>query len=78
MMRYISLTASGAHPASYPLGTVILTPWDKAAGAWSWITHLHLVPRIKMHGAIPPCLLCACVIWCLIIQETLLHSMQLI
>jgi hypothetical protein len=35
---------SGAHPASYPMGTrgVKLT------------THLHLVPRSRMCGAIPP------------------------
>jgi len=27
---------SGAHPASYPLGTGMSFPWGKAAGAWSW------------------------------------------
>jgi hypothetical protein len=26
---------------------------DKTAGAWSWL-HLHLVPRLRMRGAIPP------------------------
>jgi len=27
---------SGAHPASYPMGTGASFPGDKAAGAWSW------------------------------------------
>jgi hypothetical protein len=27
---------SGAHPASYPMGTRGSFPGDKAAGAWSW------------------------------------------
>jgi hypothetical protein len=29
-------TGSGAHPASYPMGTGGFFPWGKAAGAWSW------------------------------------------
>jgi hypothetical protein len=27
---------SGAHPASYPMGTMDSFPGSKAAGAWSW------------------------------------------
>jgi hypothetical protein len=27
---------SGAHPASYPMGTGGSFPGDKAAGVWSW------------------------------------------
>jgi hypothetical protein len=27
---------SGAHPASYPMGTGVSFPGGKAAGAWSW------------------------------------------
>jgi hypothetical protein len=43
---------SGAHPASYPMGTRdsflgIKRPGREAA-------HLHLMPRSRMHGAIPP------------------------
>jgi hypothetical protein len=37
---------SGAHPASYPIGTRGSFPGGKAAGAWSW-PHLRLVPRSK-------------------------------
>jgi len=29
-------TGSGAHPASYPVGTGCFFPGGKAAGAWSW------------------------------------------
>jgi hypothetical protein len=29
-------TGSGAHPASYPIGTGGSFPGGKAAGAWSW------------------------------------------
>jgi len=39
-------TGSGAHPASYTIGTRGSFPGGKAAGAWSW-PHLHLVPRQK-------------------------------
>jgi hypothetical protein len=35
---------SGAHPASYPMGTRGYVPGGKAVGAWSW-PHLHLVSR---------------------------------
>jgi hypothetical protein len=45
---------SRAHPASYQTGTRGSFPGDKAAGAWSWPIHLHLVPRSIMRGAIPP------------------------
>jgi len=27
---------------------------DKAAGMWSYATHLHLVPKLRMCGVIPP------------------------
>jgi hypothetical protein len=29
-------------------------PWDKAAGNVRRTTHLHLVPRLRMDGAVPP------------------------
>jgi len=29
-------TGSGAHPASYPMGTRVSIPGGKAAGSWSW------------------------------------------
>jgi hypothetical protein len=36
---------SGAHPASYPMGTRGSFPGGKAAGSWSW--HLHLLSRSR-------------------------------
>jgi ABC-type branched-subunit amino acid transport system permease subunit len=43
-------TGSGAYPAAYPMDTVGKEdrPW-----AMKLTTHLHLVPRLRMHGAIP-------------------------
>jgi hypothetical protein len=45
---------SGAHPASYPMGTRGSFPGGKAAGAWSWPLTSKLLPSSRMHGAIPP------------------------
>jgi hypothetical protein len=38
---------SGAHPASYPLGTRGSFPRGKAVGAWSWPLTSNLMPRSK-------------------------------
>jgi hypothetical protein len=38
---------SGAHPASYPVGTGVSFPGSKAARGVKLTTHLHLVPRSK-------------------------------
>jgi hypothetical protein len=48
-------TSSGAHPASYPMGTGRSFPGGKAAG-WdaNLTTHIRLVPRSRMHGATTP------------------------
>jgi hypothetical protein len=45
---------SGAHPASYPVGAGGLFPWGKAARCVNLTTHLHLVLRSRMRGAISP------------------------
>jgi hypothetical protein len=50
--RHHVQTGSGAHPASYPMGTGGSFPGDKAAGAKG--SPLHPVPASKMRGAIPP------------------------
>jgi hypothetical protein len=46
-------TGSEAHPASYQMDTGALSPgyiyWDMNLSM-----HLHVVPRLRMHGAIPP------------------------
>jgi hypothetical protein len=61
-------TGSGAHPASYPMGTR-----DSFPGGWSGrgvnlTTHLHLVPRSRMRGAIPP-LQYAFMVWCTVTAQ---------
>jgi hypothetical protein len=53
-------TSSGAHPASYPMCIGGSFPgWDVKL-----TTHLHLVLRSRMHGAIPPLLQYAFMVWC--------------
>jgi hypothetical protein len=42
-------TGSGAHPASYLLGTVSPYPGHKVAGSWSW-----QLTRLSVYIAIPP------------------------
>jgi hypothetical protein len=45
---------SGAHPASYPMGTKGSFPGGKVAGAWSWpLTPIYCRGQ-RMSGAIPP------------------------
>ena len=65
--RYFSLlqnlrTGSGAHLTSYSVGTEVLS-----RGYWGWgvvwTTHFHLVPRLRMSGAILLLLLCAFMAW---------------
>jgi hypothetical protein len=47
---------SGVHPTSYPGGTGVPFPEDKAAGFVKLTTPLRLVPMLRMRGAIPPLL----------------------
>jgi hypothetical protein len=51
---------SGAHLASYPMGTRALSLGVKLT------THLHLVPRSRLHGAIPPLPQYVFIAWCLV------------
>jgi hypothetical protein len=46
-------TCSGAHPTSYPLGTRGSFHGGKAAGGVKLTTYPYLMPRSRMHGAIP-------------------------
>jgi hypothetical protein len=55
-----------AHPASYPMGTRGSFPGGKAAGVAKLTTHLHLVPKLRMHRAIPPLPQYASMEWCLV------------
>jgi hypothetical protein len=41
-------TGSGAHPASYPVGTWKLYPWGQGGWAVKLNAHLLLVPRSRM------------------------------
>jgi hypothetical protein len=52
----LNKTGSGAHPASYSVCTWGSCHGVKEAGARSWplTTHLHLMPRSRMRGAILP------------------------
>jgi len=50
-MYYVQ-TGSGAHPDSYPMGIRGSFHGGKGWGM-KLTTHLHLVPRSRMHGAIP-------------------------
>jgi len=57
---------SVANSASYSIGTGSSFPGSKAAGAWSWPLNLHLLPRLRMHGAIPPLTQYVFMLWCLV------------
>jgi len=47
-------TGSVAHPAPYSIGNRALFPGGKADGV-KLITHLHLMPWLRMNGATAPC-----------------------
>jgi hypothetical protein len=49
-------TDSGAHSASYPMGTGYSFGGGEAAGVVKLTTHLHLVLGLRMRGATPPLL----------------------
>jgi hypothetical protein len=54
---------SGAHPASYLMGTRGSFPGSKPAGAWSWPL---LVQRLRMRGDIPPLSDCVLMTRCVV------------
>jgi hypothetical protein len=56
-------TGSGAHPASYSVSIRDSLPGSKAMGV-KLTTHLHLVPRSRMHGNILPFPQYAFTAWC--------------
>jgi hypothetical protein len=55
---------SGAHPASYPMGTRGPFPGGKAADAWSWPLTSILCRGQRMRGAVPPLPQYAFKAWC--------------
>jgi hypothetical protein len=59
-------TGSGAHPASYPMGTGSSFPGGKAVGAWSWpLTSIQCRGQ-RMRGGIPPLPQYVFMAWCLV------------
>jgi hypothetical protein len=54
---------SGAHPAFYTMGT---RGWEQSGRGVKLTTHLHLVPKSRMHGAILPLLQYVFMAWCLV------------
>jgi hypothetical protein len=53
-LHYRSQTGSGAHPSSYPVDTRVSFTGGKAVGGGKLTTHVHLVYRSRLRGAIPP------------------------
>jgi hypothetical protein len=45
---------SGAHPASFPMGTGVSFPRGLSGQAVKLTTHLQLLPRSRKRGSIPP------------------------
>jgi hypothetical protein len=54
LFRHRVHTGSRAHPASYSIGTGSCFYGVKSAGRYKLTTYLHLVPRLRMSGAISP------------------------
>jgi hypothetical protein len=44
----VYILSNAARPASYTMGIGGCFLGDKAAGAWSWLTHVHIVPKARM------------------------------
>jgi hypothetical protein len=55
---------TGAHPASYPMGTRGPFSGDKAAGAWSWPLTFIYCRGQRTSGAIPPLPQYPFMAWC--------------
>jgi hypothetical protein len=53
-LHYRVQNGSGAHPASYPMGTRGSFPGCKAGGTWSWPLTSTLCRGHRMRGSIPP------------------------
>jgi len=49
-------TGFRAHPASYPMGIRGLFPWAQSSLGMKLTTHLDLMPRLRLHGAVLPLL----------------------
>jgi hypothetical protein len=63
-LRHRVLTSFGAHRALYPMGTGAFTLEVKRLGHEG--DHLHLVPWLRLRGAVCPLLQYVFMAWCLI------------
>jgi hypothetical protein len=52
-LRHRVLTGSEANPASYPMRTVAAFSGSKSGRCMKLTTHFHLVPQLRMSGAMP-------------------------
>jgi hypothetical protein len=75
-LRHRVQTSSGAHPASYPMGNLGFYPKGRGRGV-NLTIHLHLVPRLRMQGAISLFPQYVFMAWCLIKQEMRFHGVVL-
>jgi hypothetical protein len=63
--------------ASYSVDTRGSFLGGKAAGEWSWPLTLNVMPRSRMHGAIPPFPQFAFMAWCLVKAQGQLYLLPL-
>jgi hypothetical protein len=68
---------SGAHTASYPMGTRGSFPGGKAARAWSWPLASIQCRGEKMSGTIPPLTQYAFMAWCSVKAQGQLYLLPL-
>jgi hypothetical protein len=61
---------SGAHPASYPMGTRGFFPGNKAAGAWIWPFTSIKCRGQRMRGSILPLPQYTFMVWCSVKRHT--------
>jgi hypothetical protein len=62
LIRHSVKIGSGAHPASYPMGT----DFPEEERPKREADHLHLVLRLRVSGTLPPLLQYVFMAWCLV------------
>jgi len=75
--RHRVQTGSGAHSAFHPIGTRTVSLGVK----WGWevkrTTHLHILPRLRIPGAVPSLPRHVFMAWCLVTYRLLFHGLVL-
>jgi hypothetical protein len=77
-LRHRVRTGSGTHPASYPTRTGRSFPEGQSGRDVTLTAQLHLVPRLKMCGAITPLPQYVFIAWCVIKQWVSVHGVVLV